>query len=144
MAEPTANPSPASAARPRRPALRHPVIAGVIAVVAGMLVIMLVEWVGHRLLGAPSADAVTSSGMFAAVLVAWLAGSAAAGAAGAGWAGGGSWLAGAVAGAVLLAGAVATMAMFPHPGWVMVVAVLGMPALAVSAARRVARTTRPA
>lgn len=135
----TANP-------PRAPWFRHPVAASLVGVFAGGLVIALVEWLAHQGLGPadPMQPGSIRPAMFAAVLGAWIAGAAAAGLVATAWCGGRRFLPGLVAGGVLFAGSVATMAAFPHPGWVMAAAVLAMPAATWLAARsRLATGARP-
>lgn len=123
---------------------RHPVVAGVIGVLAGALAIALVEWLGHQWLG--QAD-VTQPGtisvpMFAAVLVAWVLGAGAAGLVATAWSGGRSRAPGLGAAGVLLAGSVATMFAIPHPTWMVVGALVLMPAAAwLGAQSRLARRT---
>jgi hypothetical protein len=116
---------------------RHPVVAGVIGVFAGALVIALVEWLGHQVLGAADVaqPASITPAMFAAVLVAWVLGAAAAALVATAWAGGRSVVPGLVAAGVLVAGSVATMFAIPHPVWMIAGALVLMPAAAWLAAR---------
>lgn len=127
----------------RRSWTRSSVVAGVVGVFAGGLTIFLVEAAGHALFG--TADPTDLSGitgpMFASVLVAWVVGSAVAGAVAAAWARRGSAGVGAVVGLVLLAAAVSNMVAFPHPAWMMVGAVVLMPTAAWLAARSVTART---
>lgn len=111
---------------------RHPVLAGVVGVLAGALVIALVEWLGEQWLGAGDlkAPATITAPMFASVLLAWVAGAGTAAAVATAWCGGRSRVPGFVAAGLLFAGSVATMFAFPHPGWMMAGAVLLMPAAA--------------
>ncbi len=111
---------------------RHPVLAGLVGVLAGGLAIALTEWLAKQLLGAPelSRPGGVSAGHFAAVLVAWVLGAGTAALVATAWCGGRSLVPGFVAAGVLLAGSVATMAAFPHPVWMMVGAPLLMPAAA--------------
>jgi hypothetical protein len=55
---------------------RHPIISGVVGVLAGALVIALFEWLGHQWLGkADVAEPATiTTTMFASVLAAWVLG----------------------------------------------------------------------
>ena len=76
--------------------------------------------------------------MFLSVLVAWVLGSAVAGAVATRWSDARSALPGAIAGAVLLAGAVSNLFVIPHPIWMAVGAVVLMPLAAYMAARRCA------
>jgi hypothetical protein len=118
---------------------RHPALGGLIGVFAGALVIALVEFSAHRVVGTADVrqPGTITTPMFASVLVAWLAGAATAGLVATRWSGARSRWPGLLAAGVLLAGSVATMLAIPHPGWVMTAAVLGMPAAAWL-------TTRPA
>jgi hypothetical protein len=69
--------------------------------------------------------------MFVSVLVAWVVGAWVAGTVAAVWSKAASLVTGAVAGGVLLAGAVANLVAFPHPVWMMVAAVVLIPAASV-------------
>ena len=119
---------------------RHPVIAGITGVLAGALVIALVEWLAHQWLGqadgALPATAAISAPMFAAVLLAWVLGAAAAAWVATTWGAGRSIAPGLVAAGVLLAGSVATMLAIPHPVWMIAGALVLMPAAAWLGARR--------
>lgn len=121
---------------------RSPFVGGVIGVFAGGLTIFLMEALGHALFGTadPADLASITSAMFGSVLVAWIVGSAVAGAAATLWARSTSLVLGAVVGLVLLAAAVSNMLVIPHPVWMMVAAVLLMPAAAITAARYSARS----
>lgn len=111
---------------------RHPVLAGLIGVLAGGLTIALVEWLGHQWLG--TADVARpetiSTALFASVLVAWVLGAGAAAGVATAWNGGRSPLPGLVAAGLLLAGSGATMFAIPHPVWMVAGALLLMPAAA--------------
>ncbi len=111
-------------------------IGGIVGVFAGGIVILLVESAGHRLFGtAPPGDLSAVTGpMFASVLVAWILGAAVAGALATYWTRASTRVTGAVAGLVLLAGSVANLLAFPHPTWMAVAAVVGMPTAALLAA----------
>lgn len=116
---------------------RHPVLAGVIGVLAGALVIALVEWVAHQALGAADVrtPATITTPMFLSVLVAWVAGAGTAALVGTAWCGGRTRVPGLVAAGLLFAGSVATMFTIPHPLWMIAGAVLLMPAAAWLGAR---------
>lgn len=121
---------------------RHPVIAGIVGVVAGALVIALTEWLAKQGLG--TADLARpgsiTPAMFAAVLVAWVLGAGTAALVATAWGGGRSRVPGLVAAGVLLAGSVATMFAIPHPGWMVAGALVLMPAAAwLGAGSRVVR-----
>lgn len=120
-------------------------VAGLVGGFAGGIVILLLESAGHRLLGTagPGDLAAVTPAMFASVLVAWLVGSAVAGALATYWARASTVGLGAVVGVVLLGGAVANFIAFPHPMWMIVAAVVGMPAAAVWAASRALKATAP-
>ena len=117
--------------------INHPVVAGIVGVFAGGLAIAVIEWLGHQWLGPvqPGSGAVISDAMFGTVLVAWIVGAGTAGAVATLWSGRRTALPGAIGGLVLLAGSVATMFAFPHPGWVIVAAPVLMPAAAWFCAR---------
>lgn len=125
--------------------VRSPVVAGIVGVFAGGLSIFLIESLGHAIFGTASPDDLSSitPAMFASVLVAWIVGSAVAGAVATHWARASSITLGLIAGAVLLAGAVSTMLVIPHPTWMMVAAVVLMPLAALVGSRSVA-SGRPA
>lgn len=110
----------------------HPIFAGAVGVFAGGVVIALIEWCGHQLLGPVDMQQPHSipTGLFGFVLLGWVLGSAAAGAAATRWCGRRTPWAGIVAGLVLLAAAGLNMASFTHPAWVVAAAVLLMPAAA--------------
>jgi hypothetical protein len=76
--------------------------------------------------------------MFASVLVAWILGSAVAGAVATYWARTAGLTLGVIVGLTLLAGAVSTMIAIPHPLWMGAAAVVLMPVAAVLAARATA------
>lgn len=116
---------------------RHPVIAGVIGLFAGALSIALVEWAAGQWLGPADITHPTliPPAKFAAVLVAWVLGAGTAALVGTAWCGGRTPLPGLIPAGVLLAGSVATMLTIPHPTWVVVGAVVLMPAAAWLGAR---------
>jgi hypothetical protein len=116
---------------------RHPVLAGVIGVLAGGLAIALTEWLAHQALGRadPAQPGSITPAMFAAVLLAWVLGAGTAALVGTAWHGGRSLVPGLVAAGVLLAGSVATMFAFPHPAWMVAGALVLMPAAAWLGAR---------
>lgn len=121
---------------------RHPVIAGVIGVLTGALTIALAEWLGQQWLGQAdlARPATITTPMFASVLVAWVLGAGIAALVATAWSGGRSGVPGLCAAGVLLAGSVATMFAIPHPGWMVVGALVLMPAAAWWGARsRIAR-----
>lgn len=116
---------------------RHPVIAGVVGVLAGAHVIALVEWLGHQWLGKADVaqPATITAPMFASVLLAWVLGAGTAALVATAWAGGRSRVPGLVAAGVLVAGSVATMFAIPHPAWMIAGALVLMPAAAWLGAR---------
>jgi hypothetical protein len=120
--------------------IRSPVAGGLIGVFAGGLTVFLLEGLGHGLLGtADPADASSiTAPMFASVLVAWILGSAVAGAVATYWARTTGLTLGVIVGLTLLAGAVSTMIAIPHPLWMGAAAVVLMPVAAVLAARATA------
>lgn len=110
----------------------HPVLATLAGVLAGGLVIALVEACGHRWLGPidPRSPQPVPAALFGIVLLGWVLGAAAAGAAA-------TWTCarrtprpGIAAGLVLLAVAGLNMASFAHPAWVVAASALLMPAAA--------------
>lgn len=120
----------------------HPILAGIVGVFAGGLTIMLVEVAGHQLFGTatPGDLGSVTMPMFAAVLVAWIAGAAVAGFVATRWSGGRTRVPGLVGGLVLLGGSAMTMMAFPHPAWMAAGAVVLMPAAAwFTSTRRLAR-----
>lgn len=118
--------------------IRSSGVGVVIGVLAGGLVVFLVEGFGHRLFGIADPDDLSSvtTPMFVSVLIAWVLGSAVAGAVATRWSDARTPLPGAIAGAVLLAGAVSNLFVIPHPVWMAVGAVVLMPLAAYVAARR--------
>lgn len=118
--------------------IRSPVVGVVIGVLAGGLVVFLVEGLGHRLFGTAPPDDLSSvtTPMFLSVLIAWVLGSALAGAVATRWSDARTALPGTIAGAILLAGAVSNLFVIPHPVWMAVGAVVLMPLAAYVAARR--------
>jgi hypothetical protein len=114
------------------PWTRHPVTAGVIGVFAGALAIALVEWLGHQWLGQPdlAAPGTITTPMFASVLTAWVLGAGTAAMVGTAWGGGHSRVPGLAAAGVLAAGSAATLVAIPHPAWMVVGALMLMPAAA--------------
>jgi hypothetical protein len=116
---------------------RHPVISGVIGVLAGALAIALVEWLGHQWLGKAdlSRPGAVTTPMFALVLAAWVLGAATAALVATAWGGGRSLVPGLSAAGMLLAGSVATMFAFPHPFWMVAGALVLMPTAAWLGAR---------
>lgn len=111
---------------------RHPFLAGVIGVFAGALAIAIAEWLAHQWLGPadPSKPEGITTPMFASVLVAWVLGAGTAALVATAWGGGRSRVPGLVAAGVLGAGTVATLFALPHPPWVVVGALVLMPAAA--------------
>jgi hypothetical protein len=116
---------------------RHPVLAGLVGVLAGGLVIALAEWLSKQWLGTP--DLAKPGGittpMFASVLVAWVLGAGTAAVVATAWNHGRSRWPGLLASGVLVAGSVATMFAIPHPVWMIVGALVLMPAAAWLGAR---------
>ncbi len=122
---------------------RHPVIAGVVGVLAGGLAIALFEWTGHQVLGTADGmkPSMITTPMFAWVLLAWVLGAGTAALVATAWCGGSSWIPGLVAASVLGAGSAATMLAIAHPGWMVAGAMVLMPAAAWLGAR--SRMARP-
>jgi Na+/phosphate symporter len=114
-------------------------IGGLVGTFAGGLTVFLLEGLGHALLGTvdPTDPSSITGTMFAAVFLAWIVGSAVAGAAATYWARSTTVTLGLIVGLILLAGAVSNMVVIPHPLWVNVGAVILMPLAAVLAARAV-------
>jgi hypothetical protein len=125
--------------------VQSPLVGGLIGVFAGGLTIFLLEALGHAVLGTADPEDLSSvtPSMFASVLVAWIVGTAVAGALATYWARSTTVTLGVIVGLVLLAGAVSTMMAIPHPTWMKLAAVVLMPLAAVLAARSVA-TRKPA
>lgn len=123
---------------------RHPVLAGVIGVLAGAVTIALLEWLGGLWLG--QADLARPSTitppMFAGVLLAWVLGAGTAALVATAWCGGRNRVPGLVAAGVLMAGSAATMLAIPHPGWMVAGALVLMPAAAWLGARSRLAPTR--
>ncbi|NNM34987.1 MAG: hypothetical protein HKO53_18055 [Gemmatimonadetes bacterium] len=118
--------------------VRSKVVGGLIGLFAGGVIIMLVESAGHALLGTADPgdlESVTVP-MFLSVLVAWIVGSAVAGAVATRWSGATSGGLALVTGLILLGGAVSNMFVIPHPVWLMVAAVVLMPGAAWAAGNR--------
>jgi hypothetical protein len=107
-----------------------PVVGGIVGVFAGGMTIFLLEAAGHRAFGTanPLQGETVTTPMFASVLVAWVVGAWVAGTVAAVWSKTASLVTGAVVGGVLLAGAVTNLVAFPHPVWMMVAAVVLIPA----------------
>lgn len=120
-----------------RSIVAHPVAAGFIGVLAGGVVIALVEWCAHELLGPVDMRQPASIpvAVFGGVLLAWVLGAAAGGAVATAWGGRRTPWPGVAAGIVLLAAAGLNMAAFTHPAWVVAGAVVLMPAAAWWASR---------
>ena len=116
---------------------RHPVLAGVVGVLAGALAIALTEWLVHQWLGPADVaqPGTISTTMFASVLVAWVLGAGTAAIVATAWCGGRSLVPGLAAAGVLLMGSVATMFAIPHPGWMIAGSLVLMPAAAWLGAR---------
>ena len=123
----------------------HPVVATIVGVFSGGVVIALVEWCGHQLVGPVSLNKpqLIPASMFAFVLLAWVLGSAVAGAVATAWGGARSIWPGVIAGVVLLATAGLNIAAFPHPLWAVAGAVVLMPTAAWWASRGVATRSAP-
>lgn len=111
---------------------RHPVIAGITGVLAGALVILLIEWLAQQGLGRADLAGPTpiSDAKLAAVLLAWVLGAGTAALVATGWQGGRTRVPGIVAAGVLMVGSVATLFALPHPAWMWAGALLLMPAAA--------------
>lgn len=124
--------------------IRHPVLAGVIGVLAGAVTIALLEWLGGLWLGRAdlARPSTISPPMFAGVLLAWVLGAGTAALVATAWCGGRSRVPGLVAAGVLMAGSAATMLAIPHPGWMVAGALVLMPAAAWLGARSRLAPTR--
>lgn len=116
-------------------------VSVVIGMFAGGIAVLLLESAGHALLGTADPGDLSSvtPAMFASVLVAWIVGSAVAGAVATLWSRSDSVVPGVIVGLLLLAAAGANMLVIPHPTWMVVAAVLLMPATALLAAKRFVR-----
>lgn len=126
---------------PRHSWIRSPFVGVVLGFFAGGLVVLLFERLGHLVVGTGDLTnpASITGPMFASVLIAWVLGTGAAGAVATYWARAKSLIPAAIAGLVLLAGAITNILAFPHPVWMIVGAIVLMPAAAILAGRGVAR-----
>lgn len=116
-----------------------------------MGVIMLVETIGHTVSGGPAmpdvnnAEAVAAyaaslpMGSLISVLIAWVGGTAAGVVAGSIIAPGRSFFIAIVVGALVLLGAVMQLMQFPHPMWLVVSSMIGIPVAAFLTARAMQR-----
>lgn len=116
-------------------------------VVTAMAVIMLVESVGHIVSGGPQMPDVNDAAAVAAyaaslpigsllsVLIAWASGTAAGVIAGTLVAPGRSVFIAIIVGALVMLGAVMQVTQFPHPLWLVISGITGIPAAAWLAAR---------
>ena len=121
-----------------------PVVGGIVGIFAGGLTILVIESLGHALLGTadPAVPSSITTPMFLSVLIAWITGSFVAGSVATAWARARSVGPGVIAGIVLLAAAAWNMFVMPHPVWLVLSALLLMPAAAFAASRlRLARST---
>lgn len=128
---------------PDRKWYTSPVVGAIVGIFAGGLTILVIESLGHALLGTanPAVPSSITTPMFLSVLIAWIAGSFVAGIVATTWARAKSVVPGVVAGFVLLAAATWNMFVLPHPVWLVLSAFLLMPAAAFAASRlRVARS----
>ena len=121
----------------------HPVVGGIVGVLAGGITVMLCEVLGHALFGSadPNDLSTVTTPMFASVLVAWILGAAVAGFVATQWTGARSIWPGTISGLVLFGGSVATLFAMPHPVWMTLATVALMPAAGwLAATSRAART----
>lgn len=132
------------------PAIRQ-VLGSITGVVTAMAVILIVENVGHMLAGGPAMpdvnnpDAVAAYaaslplGSLLSVLIAWVGGTAAGVVAGSRVAAGRPMLIASIVGAMVLLGAVMQVLQFPHPTWLVVSSMIGIPMAAFLVARAMQR-----
>ena len=132
------------------PTIRR-ILGAVTGIVTAMAVIMLVETVGHTVSGGPAmpdvnnAEAVTAYaaslpiGSLLSVLIAWVGGTAAGVVAGSLIARGRSFFIAILVGALVLLGAIMQVMQFPHPMWLIVASMIGIPAAAWVSARAMQR-----
>ena len=132
------------------PTIRQ-ILGAITSVVTAMGVIMLVETIGHTVSGGPAmpdvnnAEAVAAyaaslpMGSLISVLIAWVGGTAAGVVAGSIIAPGRSFFIAIVVGALVLLGAVMQLMQFPHPMWLVVSSMIGIPVAAFLTARAMQR-----
>lgn len=115
-------------------------VGALVGIFSGGLTVLLVESLGHQLLGTadPSAPETISTAMFASVLVAWVTGCGVAAFVAMRWSRSSPIWPGVVPALMLVGGTVANFLAFPHPVWMMVVA----PPVMLAAAWVVARANR--
>jgi hypothetical protein len=127
-------------------------VLGIVAgIVTAMAVILLVETAGHAISGGSAMPDVNNVEALAAygaslplgsllsVLVAWVGGTAAGVIAGSIIAPGRSMFIASVVGAVVLLSAIAQVLQFPHPTWLVVSSMIGIPVAAFLTARAMQR-----
>lgn len=128
------------------PTIRR-ILGAVTSVVTAMAVVMLVETVGHTVSGGPvmpdvnNAEALAAyaaslpMGSLISVLIAWVGGTAAGVITGSLIVPGRSFFIASIVGSAVLLGAIAQVLQFPHPTWLVVSSMIGIPVAAVLAAR---------
>lgn len=132
------------------PSIRR-ILGAVTGIVTAMATIILVETVGHTVSGGPAMPAVNDSqalasyaaslpiGSLMSVLIAWVGGTAAGVIAGSLIAPGRSLFIAIVVGALVLLGAIMQVMQFPHPMWLVVASLVGIPTAAWVSARAMQR-----
>lgn len=132
------------------PTLRR-VLGSITGVVTAMAVIMIVESIGHSIAGGPPMPDVNDAGAVAAyaaalpfgsllsVLIAWVGGTAAGVVAGSLIAPGRQGTIAIAVGAVVMLGTIMQVTQFPHPTWLIVSSIAGIPAAAWLAMRAMQR-----
>lgn len=132
------------------PTIRR-ILGAVTGIVTAMAVILLVESVGHSVSGGPTmpdvnnAEAVAAYaaslpiGSLLSVLIAWVGGTAAGVVAGSLIAPGRSFFIAILVGALVLLGAIMQVLQFPHPMWLVVSSMIGIPTAAWLSARAMQR-----
>ena len=117
--------------------LASPAAGGIIGVFVGGLTVLLLEAAGHALFGTadPNDLASVTPSMFASVLVAWIVASWFGATVATVWSKGQTIVPGLAVGIVLLAGSVSNFFIIPHPVWMIIAAVVLMPAAAYMGAR---------
>lgn len=127
------------------------ILGSVTGIVTAMAVIWLVETVGHAMSGGPAMPDVNNAEALAAyaaslpigsllsVLIAWVGGAAAGVVAGSLIAPGRSLFIAILVGALVLLGAIMQVMQFPHPMWLVVASMIGIPTAAWLSARTMQR-----
>lgn len=117
--------------------LSSPTAGGIVGVFVGGLTVLLLEAAGHALFGTADLNDLASvtPSMFASVLVAWIVASWFGATVATVWSKGRTVVPGLAVGIVLLAGSVSNFFIIPHPVWMIIAAVVLMPAAAYLGAR---------